>query len=75
MERGLLKLVLRGKDSAAAFSQAGAASFALEIEDLISLHITGDTVYGTVTSTCQGGGAFHAVPCAPGHLKSDLDWP
>ena len=69
MESGLLKLVLRGKDSA--FSQAGAASFALEIEDLISLHITGDTVYSTLT----GGGSFHAVPCAPGHLKCDLDWP
>ncbi len=57
VESGLLTVVLRGKD--AYFSQAEAAGAALEIEDLASLHVTGDAAYAQVTgalATAAGGG-------------------
>ena len=63
MESGLLTLVLRGKD--AVVSQSGAAGFAIEIEDLISLHITGDSIYTSVMSSLKEGGGFKATRPAP----------
>ncbi len=54
VESGLLTVVLRGKD--AYFGQAEAAGAALEIEDLASLHVTGDAAYAQVTAALAGGG-------------------
>ena len=48
VEGGLLTVVLRGKD--AYFGQAAAAGAALEIEDLVSLHVTGDAAYAQVVA-------------------------
>ncbi len=59
MESGLLTLVLRGKDTI--FGAPGAAGFALEIEDLVSLHIVGDGPYAAVTAALSAaGGGFQA---------------
>ena len=58
VESGLLTLVLRGKDSA-----LGTAGYALEIEDLVSLHITGDSIYTSVMSSLNAGAGFQvSVP-------------
>ncbi len=61
VEGGLLTVVLRGKD--AYFGRAEAAGAALEIEDLASLHITGNASYAQVTAALAlaGGGGFRIV--------------
>jgi hypothetical protein len=61
VESGLLTVVLRGKD--AYFGREEAAGAALEIEDLASLHVTGDAAYAQVTAalTAAGRGGFHIV--------------
>ena len=48
IESGLLTVALKGKDSF--FGQPSAAGASLEIEDLVSLHITGNGLYGQVAS-------------------------
>ncbi len=58
MESGLLTLVLRGKDSV--FGSPGASGFALEIEDLVSLHIAGDSTYNAVMAALSAGNGFQA---------------
>ena len=59
VESGLLTLVLRGKD--AIFGASEAAGFALEVEDLVSLHIVGDGPYAAVTAALSAaGGGFQA---------------
>ena len=57
VEGGLLTVVLRGKDTY--FGGAEAAGAALEIEDLASLHITGDAAYAQVDAVLAGGGGCH----------------
>jgi hypothetical protein len=58
VESGLLTLVLRGKDSV--YGSQGASGFALEIEDLISLHIVGDNTYSAVVAALSAGNCFQA---------------
>ncbi len=61
VESGLLTVVLRGKDEY--FGRAEATGAALEIEDLASLHVTGDAAYAQVTAAlaAAGGGGFRIV--------------
>ncbi len=61
VEGGLLTVVLRGKESY--FGQSGAAGASLEIEDLASLHVTGNAAYAQVTAALAagGGGGFRIV--------------
>jgi hypothetical protein len=62
VESGLLTVVLRGKT--AYFDQPEAAGAALEIEDLASLHVTGDAAYAQVTAALAAagsGGGFRIV--------------
>jgi hypothetical protein len=60
VEGGLLTMVLRGKDSY--FGRAEAAGAALEVEDLATLHVTGDAPYAQVTAAlASAGGGFRVV--------------
>ena len=58
VESGLLTLVLRGKD--AVFGSPGASGHALEIEDLVSLHVAGDSTYSAVMEALRAGNGFQA---------------
>ncbi len=71
VESGLLTVVLRGKDGY--FGRAEAAGAALEIEDLVSLHVTGDAAYAQVTAALAaagGGGGFRIVTDQAGDRAS-----
>lgn len=60
VEGGLLTLAVLGK--AALFSQPQASEFSLEIEDLVTLHVTSDSVYAQVNALLGvAGGGFRVV--------------
>ena len=48
IESGLLTLAIRGKDSY--FEQPGTAGFALELEDVVTLHVMGDSKMAAVAA-------------------------
>lgn len=59
-EGGLLTLAVLGK--ASLFSQEKATGYSLEIEDLVTLHVTGDSVYAQVAALLgESGNGFKVV--------------
>ena len=61
VEDGLLTLVLRGKDTTPAGSS-------LTVEDLVTLHITGDALYGQVAALMQADGPAGGLQAAHPNL-------
>ena len=61
IESGLLTLAMKGKDEY--FDQAGTAGFSLQLEDVVTLHIMGDSKLAAVTALLgsQTSSAFQVV--------------
>ena len=54
VQSGLMSLAVLGKESI--FSQPGASGYSLEIEDLVTVHVTGDSLYKQVAPLVQSSG-------------------